>query len=295
MIKIKNRIKKIIAWLNPYKKPLSIIAITLFFIFGVPPIIHWIVTTNLGIGFIALDKQDSWINFYGAIIGGGITLAGVAWTISEQRKQLREQNEELNNQRLDGLARQYKPYLKIEKTKEYLTGDYLYEYLFENNLKDKSITKKEDFPTDLTWQFVLPICSKTNEKIYSSASFITLKNLGDGEAYIHFDKDPTINQTTDFELNYSETEFKNVHILNGKKAVIGRHSSAYLIIKIDHGITEEKQANLKISIPFHYEDQLHFYSYESIIELEYLFTPAESLPLKMITFNLGSKSEKRVN
>lgn len=49
--------------------------------------INWLVNTPnpFGIGFIDESNKDTWINFFGAIIGGITTLAGVWLTIREER------------------------------------------------------------------------------------------------------------------------------------------------------------------------------------------------------------------
>lgn len=57
----------------------AVVVMITFFV--VPPIINFWVTTPSAIGFIAYDKQDVWIGFYAALMGGGMTLLGVAWTI----------------------------------------------------------------------------------------------------------------------------------------------------------------------------------------------------------------------
>lgn len=90
--------KEIKKWATDHKV-LTSISVTVFFLFGLPLLIHLIVTLNWGIGFITPDNQDAWIGFYGAIIGGGATLGAVWWSIIEQRKQLKEQKIEFENQR----------------------------------------------------------------------------------------------------------------------------------------------------------------------------------------------------
>lgn len=81
-------------WLRRHKQKLLIlIAITLFM--TTPPFVNLLVTTEAFIfpdffGFVTLENKDSWINFFGAIIGGGITLLGVAWTIIDQNKKRQE-------------------------------------------------------------------------------------------------------------------------------------------------------------------------------------------------------------
>lgn len=78
---------------------LIIIAVICFFAF-IPPITNLLVTTPSPIGFITPDAQETWIGFFGSIIGGGTTLFGVWWTIKEQTRQRRED-----------LAIQYMPHI----------------------------------------------------------------------------------------------------------------------------------------------------------------------------------------
>lgn len=80
--------------------------------FGIIPLfINFLVnTTNpFGIGFINEENKDTWINFFGTIIGGGLTLLGVWWTIKEQNKNLIKQQEQLDRQRRENFAIQYRP------------------------------------------------------------------------------------------------------------------------------------------------------------------------------------------
>lgn len=57
----------------------------------VPPFINLMITTEAPIfpgffGYVNSENANAWIGFYGAIIGGAITLVGVAWTIIDQNK-----------------------------------------------------------------------------------------------------------------------------------------------------------------------------------------------------------------
>ncbi len=47
-------------------------------------------------GFITNENESSWIGFLGAIIGGGITLIGVAWTIIDQNKKRMEDMKDMS-------------------------------------------------------------------------------------------------------------------------------------------------------------------------------------------------------
>lgn len=67
--------------------------------------INWLVNTPnpFGLGFIDESNKDTWINFFGAVIGGITTLAGVWLTIKDN-----------DNKRCEDLAIQYKPLFGIE-------------------------------------------------------------------------------------------------------------------------------------------------------------------------------------
>lgn len=104
------------------KKKLILCILILFVI--APPIVHFIVSTPSPVGFISVDKQDVWINFYGALFGGTLTLLGVGWTIeytenarkADRKKHEQEIAEEFNRRDLEtkrNLSAQYKPILTI--------------------------------------------------------------------------------------------------------------------------------------------------------------------------------------
>lgn len=71
------------------------ISILCIFFFLISPIVNWIIKTEAFIfpqffGFVTSENESSWIGFFGAIIGGVITLMGVAWTIIDQNKKRAE-------------------------------------------------------------------------------------------------------------------------------------------------------------------------------------------------------------
>ena len=55
-----------------YKVLLIIVASLLI----VPPFLNLIISIHSPFGFIPLNEKSTWINFYGAIIGGSLTLVG---------------------------------------------------------------------------------------------------------------------------------------------------------------------------------------------------------------------------
>lgn len=109
----------------------NIIKITLtacLLLFTIPPIIHLIVTTPSPLGFITPERQDAWINFYGAIIGGGLTLVGVWWTIDKQEEQ-----------RKDEFTIMHKPLLTINSPHFDVTENNALRFLF--NVHNQGLTE----------------------------------------------------------------------------------------------------------------------------------------------------------
>lgn len=90
----------------------------------VPPFLNLVISIPSPFGFIPLNEKSTWINFYGTIIGGALTLLGVWMTISytektrqkgeekrekEQKQEFIKRDEEIKN----NLSAQYKPILDI--------------------------------------------------------------------------------------------------------------------------------------------------------------------------------------
>ena len=69
--------------------------------FLISPAVNWAIKTEAFIfpqffGFVTNENESSWIGFFGAIIGGGITLVGVAWTIIDQNKKRTEDMKDMS-------------------------------------------------------------------------------------------------------------------------------------------------------------------------------------------------------
>lgn len=84
------------------KQFVKICIFVVFFIFLIPFMVNLIVETAnpFGLGFINDSNKDTWISFFGSIIGGSITLIGVIWTINYE-KQERQRNEKKQMKILD--------------------------------------------------------------------------------------------------------------------------------------------------------------------------------------------------
>lgn len=106
------------------KKIILVLLVILTIVFFLPPFVNYIVSTPSIFGYIPLNEKDTWIGFYGAIIGGLLTLLGVGWSISyterarkkDQENHERERKEELNRRDekfKNDLSVRYKPILDI--------------------------------------------------------------------------------------------------------------------------------------------------------------------------------------
>lgn len=105
------------------KRNYLIIIVAICFFAFVPPITNLLVTTSSPIGFITPDNQETWIGFFGSIIGGGATLFGVWWTIKKQEEQ-----------RENDLAIQYKPIIDIVRDTSH--DDYFNKFYVREELNE---------------------------------------------------------------------------------------------------------------------------------------------------------------
>lgn len=92
-----------------YKENGPFLTIIILVILLCPFIVNFIVTTESPLGFINSTNRDAWISFFGALIGGAMTLIGVWWTIKDQDKKRKEDQENRDKEKNLELAIQYKP------------------------------------------------------------------------------------------------------------------------------------------------------------------------------------------
>jgi len=107
MKKMKEFISKLPTW--------CMIAIySILVLVFIPPLINMIVTIKnpLGLGFITEANRGDWINFYGSIIGGGVTMLALYITIKHEKKMRIEDKEEQEKKRIEDLAIQLRPLIK---------------------------------------------------------------------------------------------------------------------------------------------------------------------------------------
>lgn len=93
----------------------------------VPPFLDFLFNTHPPqglsfLGFINDANREAWIGYYGAIIGGALTLGGVWWTIKDQDKKLLCQKQENEDDRLEQLSLEYKPILSANEP-QYIRGE----------------------------------------------------------------------------------------------------------------------------------------------------------------------------
>lgn len=92
-----------------YKSILVILVVLIL----LPFILNFFMHYPTMIGFIDENNQDGWIGYFGAVIGGFVTLLGVKITLDHQRKQDKDNKEKEQKKFQEELRLQYLPYLDI--------------------------------------------------------------------------------------------------------------------------------------------------------------------------------------
>lgn len=121
--------------MDKLKLIIKIFVFSCLFILLSPIVIQFIVTTPSSFGFITPETQDTWINFFGAIIGGGATLLGVWWTIKDAE-----------SKRKEDMYVSHKPFLEvIPKTAKYAPNDFHFNSKWKMNIYIKSDDESSHF------------------------------------------------------------------------------------------------------------------------------------------------------
>lgn len=210
--------------------------------------INWLVNTPnpFGLGFIDESNKDTWINFFGAIIGGIATLAGVWLTIKDN-----------DNKRREDLAIQYKPFLYVKPA---------------NRNPYFEFTNEDDKDSIFCGIYAINIFdSISNDYSYIYKYDVEITNLGDGECFIK-----CIDKIT-LENAYHKENYLNLIMNNNPTCinekwhnVIPRNKSSILRILIFYKSNSEYQNNtFAIKFPFQYHDQFNFKKYRADLLLEF--------------------------
>lgn len=96
---MKKRISEYIEWISKKRK---IIIVLIVMIILIPVILYWMLITPSKIGFIRSSNVGDFIGYYGAVLGGGLTLWGVRLSIEYQKESNRKEK-----------AIQFKPILEF--------------------------------------------------------------------------------------------------------------------------------------------------------------------------------------
>lgn len=220
------------------------------FMFLAPYIVNFIVETPspLGQGFINDANKDTWITFFGTIIGGGATLIGVWWTIKNQEKKSKED-----------LAIKYKPVLTAS--------------FDDKNKKVLSICDLEQDKTSSSGIFTLKIGNQPENKI----CIFTIKiiNHGDGECYIR-----SIGNTFIYGngIKYKKIGLKNTNtpdanrllLQNGWYNTIVRNRELNIKIRIIYNDKEDINCGLYLSFPLKSTDMFNYKQYDNKFTMSFL-------------------------
>ena len=127
------------------KNKFIVLLISVFLLFFVPPFVNFIVSTPSLFGFILMDEKSEWINLYGSVIGGALTLVGVGWTISytesirkrdqkNHEKELKEEFDRRNDETKNNLSARYKPILDITYHPDFIHDNIKFGLSKRNNI-----------------------------------------------------------------------------------------------------------------------------------------------------------------
>lgn len=224
-----------------------LLGVVLFMLFA-PYIVNFIVETPnpLGQGFINDANKDTWITFFGTIIGGGATLIGVWWTIKNQEKKSKED-----------LAIKYKPVL---------TASFGDKNVIDDLRQDKS---------SYSGIFIFKIGDLEENKICIFTIKIT--NHGDGECYIRSIGDTFIHgkgiKYKKESLNDENSPDLNRLLL--KKDwynTIIRNREININIYIEYNDKEQINGIFYLSFPLKSTDMFDYKQYDNIFTMSFLIS-----------------------
>ena len=267
-IKNNNFIKTFYNFLNNFLKSLFNAKIILLFLFVVisPMFVNILVETRnpFGLGFIDDSNKDAWIGFFGAIIGGALTILGVLMTINDQRKIYIQQQKEYEKQRRNDLAIQYQPWLIMNYTKKFKIHNYV------SNKKNFNEQAQPSFSNG-TYAFIIGEDNELNKKCMFD---VEIKNVGDGLCYLSCINDIQIHFSSKILIKYrhlKREEYTNFEL--GEMFIINKNyhntitKSNTLILRFvifyNENNTSLKNTAINIYIPFIYQDKLELKTYNA--------------------------------
>lgn len=227
------------------------IALILVALFFSPYLVHCLVSTPSPspIGFITPEEKDTWINFFGSIIGGGATLIGVWVTIKEQKDEFTMEQSRIENQRREDLAIQYKPVLHLHGVLDSTHGMYYrdlnfvssYSYSHNNKPEYIDLLEKEDYDIKL---------------------FFSLKNIGRGCIANGCIKSYSIKNPDDFDnqLLDHNTDISIADLVPNQEMAIVLHLPGLLRLK--NNLLEQNEIFNTINCIIEYTDEFDFHRYK---------------------------------
>lgn len=78
-----------------WKIAVLVICFIISLLFIIPVVTHNIVSFMCSNGYLKPGSENQWIGFYGAVIGGALTLLGVWWTIYYQNQKEKSKNQSI--------------------------------------------------------------------------------------------------------------------------------------------------------------------------------------------------------
>ena len=234
---------------------------------GLPYLVNFIVLTPSPVGFITPDKQETWISFYGSLLGGILTLLGVGWTINytnsirkeDQKKhdeEIRKEYEKRDLENKKTLSSQYKPILTISFDSNYIEdkpfGVSTYKgYYIQNNISLVDNIKNEK--RLVISLFVFNIGRGEARKLKINSSIIS----ADGEQWKTITRDyEEICASNGININFYKSLNKSEWDQYDNKIL---ENPVYMCVKIDYvdlvGYRHSLESSIKIKKFVHIKNE----------------------------------------
>ena len=206
--------------------------------------------------------EGDMFSYAGAVIGGGLTLIGVIFTMMHQEVTREKDKAQRENERKEELAIKYKPVIDIFSVKQ--------ENIIQKNRNALRNTEIENKLKNIISNGIVEIVSTFSKNRNIFLSIITFKNFGNGEGTIEFTNNISLDNTKDFKIICKKNIYEDYNIRKGYKIEIPRNYevSIVLLLHCDSSSIENKK-EFKLKIPLTIHDQFNINEYPYLLELCY--------------------------
>ena len=213
----------------------------------ITPAVNWATKTEAFIfpqffGFVTSENESSWIGFLGALIGGGITLIGVAWTIIDQNK---KRSEDMKDMSLPIIVSTKCDYEKIKNIKNDTSGTKVIECILPIKNAGKGILYN---PT--LYNIVCKIDDVLIESVNPSIPVLSYLDINDSSQYdiMILLKPEKLQALYDRLKGRGNTLIMEMTLYVGGNDLYGRTTITELLYRLDITFVSAKEIDLGIPV-----------------------------------------------